>query len=261
MANRARPTAIYRLYSTDGVLLYIGKSVNPSFRWERHAEHDPWWAEVARKTLEWFDKSQAATNSYRKAVRVESPARNPECVDISADREWCINTAFGSTTAKALALYILVAGSGDLCIPLDCGAIAKFLESSEQDVQSAARRLASDGYARIYEATRGHSGEVLQLLTPTRLASDARYRDDQAENEAREALRAVKPVRPPIPRELRAAVYERDGHACLKCGATSKLTLDHIHPWSKGGLDTMENLQTLCGSCNSRKQDSIEGAA
>ena len=59
--------------------------------------------------------------------------------------------------------------------------------------------------------------------------------------------------RAPIPLELRIAVYERDGHACVECGAFDDLTLDHIHPFSLGGEDTFENLRTLCRSCNSRK--------
>lgn len=60
-------------------------------------------------------------------------------------------------------------------------------------------------------------------------------------------------VRAKIPDSLRLAVYERDGFACLHCGTTDALSLDHIHPWSLGGPDTIENLQTLCRSCNSRK--------
>ena len=61
------------------------------------------------------------------------------------------------------------------------------------------------------------------------------------------------PSRPKIPDALRLEVYQRDGHACLHCGATARLSLDHIHPWSLGGEDTLENLQTLCRPCNSRK--------
>lgn len=60
-------------------------------------------------------------------------------------------------------------------------------------------------------------------------------------------------IRKAIPSALRRAVYERDGYACLHCGATDRLSLDHIHPWSRGGEDTLENLQTLCRPCNSRK--------
>lgn len=59
--------------------------------------------------------------------------------------------------------------------------------------------------------------------------------------------------RPRIPEDLRLAVYQRDGHACVSCGATEPLSLDHVWPWSLGGEDTFENLQTLCISCNCQK--------
>lgn len=60
-----------------------------------------------------------------------------------------------------------------------------------------------------------------------------------------------------IPHQIRDAVYERDGYACLICAATEDLTLDHITPWSRGGQDTIENLRTLCRPCNSRKGASV----
>jgi len=58
---------------------------------------------------------------------------------------------------------------------------------------------------------------------------------------------------------VRAAVLARDGHRCVLCPATNDLTLDHIHPWSKGGADTLDNLRTLCRSCNSAKRDRTDG--
>ena len=71
------------------------------------------------------------------------------------------------------------------------------------------------------------------------------------------------PVRPtrrrtkkkPIPSGLRAKVFARDGHACLRCGCSDLLRLraDHVVPESKGGEASMANLQTLCMSCNSWK--------
>ena len=60
-------------------------------------------------------------------------------------------------------------------------------------------------------------------------------------------------ARDPIPKELREAVYERDGYKCVNCGSTEHLSLDHIYPWILGGEDTYDNLQTMCRSCNSRK--------
>ncbi|MFG1683557.1 HNH endonuclease [Nonomuraea sp. NPDC049269] len=56
-----------------------------------------------------------------------------------------------------------------------------------------------------------------------------------------------------IPTAIRRAVYRRDGHQCVRCGVDADLSLDHIVPWSLGGPDTIDNLQTLCRPCNSSK--------
>jgi 5-methylcytosine-specific restriction endonuclease McrA len=52
---------------------------------------------------------------------------------------------------------------------------------------------------------------------------------------------------------LRRQVFERDAYRCQQCGTHLNLTVDHIIPESKGGTLHLENLQTLCQSCNSRK--------
>lgn len=65
---------------------------------------------------------------------------------------------------------------------------------------------------------------------------------------------ASAPGRAAIPFELRSAVYERDRYACVYCGDNVDLTLDHVLPWSRGGLDTYENLVTACRRCNSSKR-------
>ncbi len=40
---------------------------------------------------------------------------------------------------------------------------------------------------------------------------------------------------------------------CQYCGATEKLTVDHIVPFSKGGLHRLSNFQCLCATCNRAK--------
>jgi 5-methylcytosine-specific restriction endonuclease McrA len=56
-----------------------------------------------------------------------------------------------------------------------------------------------------------------------------------------------------IGKRLRTAVYERDAYRCRHCGTHRDLCLDHIIPESRGGAATLDNLQTLCRSCNSTK--------
>lgn len=56
-----------------------------------------------------------------------------------------------------------------------------------------------------------------------------------------------------IPRSVRAAVLLRDGGRCKRCGSMDDIQLDHIVPWSRGGLDVAGNLQCLCGPCNRTK--------
>ena len=60
----------------------------------------------------------------------------------------------------------------------------------------------------------------------------------------------------PVPRDFKHALYGQQEGNCLGCDwhfPFHALTIDHIVPSSKGGQDTPENYQLLCGSCNSKK--------
>jgi hypothetical protein len=52
---------------------------------------------------------------------------------------------------------------------------------------------------------------------------------------------------------LSPVVFERDNYLCIACGSHEDLTVDHIKPLIRGGDNSLENLQTLCRPCNSRK--------
>lgn len=43
------------------------------------------------------------------------------------------------------------------------------------------------------------------------------------------------------------------GNICLSCKESKTLTVDHVVPLSKGGNNTISNIQPLCKSCNSQK--------
>lgn len=50
-------------------------------------------------------------------------------------------------------------------------------------------------------------------------------------------------------------VKERYGNKCLRCGRDDlRLTMDHVLPLSKGGSNTIDNIQPLCKPCNSSKR-------
>ena len=64
-------------------------------------------------------------------------------------------------------------------------------------------------------------------------------------------------VRIPGSRQIpvsRRGVLRRDGHRCAYCGRTAG-TVDHVHPRSRGGQDSWENLVACCLKCNNKKGD------
>ena len=65
--------------------------------------------------------------------------------------------------------------------------------------------------------------------------------------------RATQYQKVTISKAIRAQVFDRDTYQCRHCGATEHLRVDHIYPERHGGTLDMDNLQTLCRSCNSRK--------
>jgi hypothetical protein len=51
------------------------------------------------------------------------------------------------------------------------------------------------------------------------------------------------------------SLCKKHHNRCLCCGKRRKLTADHVIPVSKGGTSDISNIQPLCGSCNSMKND------
>jgi hypothetical protein len=96
---------------------------------------------------------------------------------------------------------------------------------------------------------------------PVAAAAPAEPGDPAGTEEPAVASSAPSPVPPPvgerarrsIPQDVKIAVSARDGGRCRQCGSTAQLHFDHVIPISRGGANTVANIQLLCGACNRAK--------
>ena len=69
-------TSLYRFFDADGALLYIGITNCLPRRFERHEGEKPWFAHVARVTVEHHPDRDAALVAERIAIQQEKPRYN-----------------------------------------------------------------------------------------------------------------------------------------------------------------------------------------
>jgi hypothetical protein len=62
--------------------------------------------------------------------------------------------------------------------------------------------------------------------------------------------RVTRQGRAPIPKSVQHAVNLRDQRRCQRCQGTRYLQFHHIKEVARGGLNTVENIKTLCSSCH-----------
>lgn len=60
-----------------------------------------------------------------------------------------------------------------------------------------------------------------------------------------------------IPSYIKDAVWKRDKQSCVNCGSNKDIEFDHIIPVSKGGSNSINNIQLLCQKCNRTKSNKI----
>ena len=86
-------------------------------------------------------------------------------------------------------------------------------------------------------------------------------------NWVRDRWRVVWARRQRLPRWKRRLVWLAAFGACRDChqhvsyrwrADHRSLEVDHVHPWSAGGSDSIWNLRATCRPCNSRKGAKVE---
>jgi hypothetical protein len=83
-----RHHALYRFYDRSDVLLYVGITVDLPTRMGNHQTDKPWWADVARMTVEHHASRADVLDAERQAIRDEKPLYNVhhnELVEVEED--------------------------------------------------------------------------------------------------------------------------------------------------------------------------------
>ncbi|MFI6228591.1 GIY-YIG nuclease family protein [Micromonospora echinospora] len=68
-------TCTYRFYDASDGLLYVGVADDFDARWKGH-QKKPWWPDVARKEVIWFDNRLDALYEESRAIDLEHPLHN-----------------------------------------------------------------------------------------------------------------------------------------------------------------------------------------
>ncbi len=72
----------------------------------------------------------------------------------------------------------------------------------------------------------------------------------------RRAAKAAAPHRPYSLQDV-GTVFRDQAGRCWWCGKHTNLTIDHVHPLSRGGADAIDNIVGACLPCNSGKKDRL----
>jgi hypothetical protein len=138
--------------------------------------------------------------------------------------------------------------------PADLDAIA----AAVRDVQRARQAFIDQNVAGWPLQVLGYSHiDMAKVVLAEAVLRAVGYPDDPGHDEIAaiamraEAARAAERRMPPP--WLRALIFARDGHVCPECGATERLSIDHIVPFARGGRTIESNLRVLCRPCNSAK--------
>ena len=197
------------------------------------------------------DRLQYTARSFRSSGTYDNYRPNPKG---KHPEDWWVmqpimpssRERLGYPTQKPLALLdrIIKASSneGDVVLDPFCGCATTCIAAERLDRQWIGIDLSALAVKLVEERARNELGLMGGVQAIAR--SDIPMRTDREP--------------PPPLRESKVVLYGMQGGNCNGCGEhflPQNMTVDHIIARSKGGTDHLENLQLLCGHCNSLKGD------
>ena len=163
----------------------------------------------------------------------------------------------GYPTQKPLALLerVIEASSdpGDIVLDPFCGCATACVAAEKLERQ----------WIGIDISSRAHELVLQRLAREVQVGSEAapRLTGWTVERRDEPPVRSDSGVR--RSRDIKQQLYGRQAGNCNGCGEhfqLRNLTIDHMIPGSRGGPDVDENLQLLCGACNSLKGNRPQAA-
>lgn len=107
----------------------------------------------------------------------------------------------------------------------------------------------------VFLSKRWHDAHPADPVRAARLKRQRRQANPEAHAIEQSNRRAAKLLGTVVPITTEALAQRRAflGERCYVCGASARLTWDHVKPLKAGGLHVLANLRLACVSCNSRK--------
>ena len=167
-----------------------------------------------------------------------------------------VNAGFELNRSLVGRHYRLLIGS-EFAGPVVGGRSWRRLQDLQESTAVAVGELGERRYwlyrDRIWWEREGLGPADVEALADERLDRKRRQLERAHSLGAGDGRVAGRPARPGIPREVRLAVFDRDGGRCVECNSRALLQFDHVIPIAMGGSSAAANLQLLCDSCNREK--------
>lgn len=149
------PTAVYRFFDTDGVLLYVGVADDPAGRFADHSRDKSWWVEVVTREVHWYPDRETALTEEDRAIAAELPKHNIKRMpppDGPSPRRQYVVPGSNYYKARALAEKILndiQRGSFDREPVPEAKDLAWRYATNEIIAEAAAKILVRGGYVHL----------------------------------------------------------------------------------------------------------------